>query len=179
MNEPTSTVEPTDNRPAAMPIPVKRRSNGRWINALVALAVLVFVGGITFAIGRGTAPAQAAGPLAGQFPSGSFNPGGLPGGLFGGQGSRLITGKVASTNGSTMTLTTADGQTVTVVLSGTTYHSQSTATASDVTQGATVQVTAQGLGGPGGANGGNPQASPGTGTTGQTVTATDVTIVSK
>ena len=179
---------PTDQQTSEAPVtvvPVKRRSNGRWMNALVALAVLVFVGGMTFAIGRATAPAQAANagtggqfPTNGQFPSGSFNPGGFPGGGLDG-GGRTISGTVASISGTTMTLTTANGQTLTVDLSGTTYHAQTAATASDVTAGASVQVTVEGFGGPGGNSGAQPSAAPSGASSGQSATATDVTIVSQ
>ena len=169
--------------PTPLPVPVKRRSSGnRWLNMLIAVAVLVFVGGVTFAVGRMTAPAQAAGPGNGQFPglgngqnggrfpTGSFDPGQFAGA---GLGDRTITGIVTSTDGSTMTLTTAAGQTLTVNVSGSTYHAQTAASARDVSQGTSVHVTVQGgLGFPGG----GPGASPGTGAT-QTLTASDVTIV--
>jgi hypothetical protein len=167
--------------PTPLPVPVKPRSSGnRWLNMLIAVAVLVFVGGLTFAVGRMTAPAQAAGPgnrqfpglgngQNGGFPTGSFDPGQFPGGLS----NRTITGTVTSTDGSTMTLTTAAGQTLTVDVSGSTYHAQTAASAGEVSQGASVQVTVEGgLGFPGG----DPGASPGSGA-GQTLTASDVTIV--
>ena len=169
--------------PTPVPAPVKRRSSGnRWTTMLIAVAVLVCVGGVTFAVGRMTAPAQAAvpgngqfpgfgnGQTGGRFPTGSFDPGQFPGAVL---GDRTITGTVTSTDGSTMTLTTATGQTLTVNVSGSTYHAQTAASAGDVSQGASVQVTVQGgLGFPGG----GPAASPGTGA-GQTLTASDVTIV--
>ena len=168
--------------PEAAPALVKRRSSGnRWLNVIIAVAVLVFVGGVTFAVGRMTAPVQAAGPRNGQFPglgngqipsfpTGSFDPGQFPGGGF---GNRTITGTVTSMDGSTMTVTTASGQTMTVNVSGSTYHAQTAASAADVSQGKSVQITIEGgLGFPGG----GPGASPGTGT-GQTLTASDVTIV--
>jgi len=186
MNEPVNAWQPVDDQPTVTPVPVKRRSSSPWTNVLVGLAVLVFVGGITFAIGRATAPAQAANgrgtgqfPTNGQFPTGSFNPGAFPGGgIDGSAGGRTITGTVGSISGSSLTLTTASGQTITIDLSGTTYHAQTSASASDVTQGATVQVTVEGFGG-GASGGAPPSAAPSGGTSSQTLTATDVTIVSK
>lgn len=184
---PGSEAAPT--APAASSRTVKRRSSGgRWLNVLMLLALLVAVGGVTFAVGRATAPAQAAslgtgqpqglsnGQAGGQFPIGSFDPGALPG-AFGGD--RVISGTVSADDGSSLTLTTADGQTVTVALTGTTFHSQVTATDSDVTQGVAVQVTVTGTGGPGGpigdSNGGSGNTNGAAGN--QVLTATDVTIV--
>ena len=170
----TTSTGGADAQGSPAPGAKKRSGGSRWTNVLVAVAVLVFVGGVTFAIGRATAPAQAAAqfPGAGQFPGGnfpggSFNPGQFPGG---GLGNRTITGTVASTDGSTMTVTTANGQTVTVDVTGSTYHTKAAASATDVSQGTSVEVTVEGGQGFPGA----PQASPGAG---QTVTASDVTIV--
>lgn len=176
---PAPDSPPTDGTttmPSSTPGAKKKSGGNRWVNVLVGVAVLVFVGGVTFAVGRATAPAQAAAqfPGAGQFPGGnfpvgSFSPGQFPGG---GLGNRTITGTVASTDGATMKVTTSTGQTVTVDLSGTTYHSKTPASATDVSQGASVEITVQGASGfPGG-----PQASPAAGAN-QTVTASDVTIV--
>jgi hypothetical protein len=175
MNDDTLATPPDSPAPSAK----KKRSGGnRWVNLLVAAAVLVFVGGVTFAIGRATAPAQAAQfpgagqfPVNGNFPVGSFNPGQF---LGGGVGNRTVTGTVSSTNGSTMTVTTATGQTVTVDLTGTTYHSKVAAGATDVTQGASVEVTVDGGQGFPGGPGASPAAALGSA---QTVKASDVTIV--
>jgi hypothetical protein len=171
---PDSAAADVERRPA--PGTKKRSGGSRWVNVLVGVAVLVFVGGVTFAIGRATAPVQAAqGPGAGQFPGnfpgGSFNPGQF---LGGGLGNRTVSGTVTSTNGSTMTLTTSNGQTQTVDVSGTTYHTKVAAGATDVTQGTQVEITLDGgQGFPGG-----PLASPGTvASAGQTLKAGDVTIV--
>ena len=86
-----------------------------------------------------------------------------------------------------MTVTTADGSTVTFDIADSTYHAQTDATAADVTTGSTVSVSVEGLGGfcrpGGGAPGasGAPDASfaPGAGAGSTTLTATDVTITSK
>ena len=168
--------------PTPVPAPVKRRSSGnRWTNVLIVVAVLVCVGGVTFAVGRITAPAQATGPgngqfpglgngqTGGRFPTGSFNPGQFAGGL----GDRTITGTVTRIDGSTLTITTATGQALTVNVSGAQYHAQTTASAGDVSQGASVQITVSGGAGfPANAPGASPSAS-----AGQTLTASDVTIV--
>jgi len=152
---------------------------------VLGVAVVVAIGGVAFAAGRVTAPAAAtarAGRTAGTGqgfqggPTGSFDPAAGQGGA-GGFGNRELTliGTVASVDGSTMTLTTQGGQTVTIDLSQTTYHAQAPASASDVTTGATVQVSVTGFGGF------RPDASPGTATNGgsRTISATDVTVVPK
>ena len=86
---------------------------------------------------------------------------------------------VKSIDGTTMTITTANGNETVVDTSGSTFHAQSAATASEVQAGSTVQVSVTGLGGfrPG-ANGvapsGAPDPSAGTGST--PIQATDVTL---
>lgn len=167
--------------------PAKRRSSGRWLNAVLAIAACVAIGGVAFAIGRGTASASTAssnnrggfitngnGTGNGQRPFGSFAPGGNGGngfirGGFGAGGGITLSGTVESVTADSVTIKTANGQTVTIGTGAdTTYHSQAPATASDVTTGKTVQIQlgfngARGNGGGngGGANGGNgaPQAS--------------------
>ena len=100
---------------------------------------LVFVGGLAFAAGRLTAPAAAT---TGRFPGGlsgpagaSFAPGTTRGLLDGGMaGADLsLQGTVESRTGTTLTLKTASGSTVTVDLSSsTTYHQQAASSASAV-----------------------------------------------
>jgi hypothetical protein len=177
--------------PVAVPIPVAtpKKKGGGLTNALLALAVLVDVGGVTFAAGRATAPASAstgttrgsgATGQAGVGPTGSFDPAaGVPGGVPGGFGDRTmtLTGTVKSLDGSTLVITTADGTETTIDVTGSTYHAQSAATAADVTAGSTVSVAVTGFGGmraPGASAA--PAASAGAGT--GTITATDVTITS-
>jgi hypothetical protein len=152
------------------------RRSGRGANALLLVAGLIAAGGIAFAVGRTTAPASTAGAFnpsaagAGQAgPDASFTPGaGGPGG-FG--GSMTLTGTVTAVDGTKLTITTASGQTVTVDTSGAAYHSQATASSSDVATGDTVQVAVSRTGAPG--------ADPAAGSTGGTAatTASDVTIV--
>lgn len=161
------------------PIVRPRGSSGRALNFLLGLALVVAVGGMAFAVGRLTAPAQAnAGVgLGGGFqglPGTSFDPANLPRG-FGGE--TTISGIVTSVDGTTMTLTTADGQTLTFDVSNAAYHAQADATASDMAVGASVKVSAGGFGGrPPFGNGVPPSGAPATsGST--TLTATEVTIV--
>ena len=171
--------------------PVKK--GDRTFTILLAVGLLIAVGGVAFAVGRVTAPAQAA-TTRGNFGAGGFGgaagagagtgAAGLGRGGFG--GGVLVTGTVDSVSGTTMTLKETNGSTVTVNLaSTTTYHAQAAATAADVTTGKQVQVEVQiagGLGGqdvpgasPGAAANPSPPASGAPVT--RAVTARDVTIV--
>jgi hypothetical protein len=150
------------------------------LDYILAIALVVAVGGVAFAVGRTTAPAQASVPNGGGFvptgsfvPSGSFNPGaggpggGLGGGFGGGFGGALtIEGTVKSVDGSTLVIQTANGQEVTVNLdAGTTYHEATSADADAVAAGDEVTVRAAGGG----------QLGPGASGT-PSFTATDVTV---
>jgi hypothetical protein len=171
--------------------PVKK--GDRTFSILLAVGLLIAVGGVAFAVGRVTAPAQAA-TTRGNFGAGGFGgaagagagtgAAGLGRGGFG--GGVLVTGTVDSVSGTTMTLKEANGSTVTVNLaSTTTYHAQAAATAADVTTGKQVQVEVQIAGGLGGQD--VPGASPGAAAnpspaasgapTTRAITARDVTIV--
>jgi hypothetical protein len=55
---PDSAAADVERRPA--PGTKKRSGGSRWVNVLVGVAVLVFVGGVTFAIGRPRAPVRAS-----------------------------------------------------------------------------------------------------------------------
>ena len=176
------------------PVIVAAKKGDRTFQILLAVGLLVAVGGVTFAVGRVTAPAAAATTRSG-FGNGGFGNGGTGAagagtagaglGRGAGFGGVLVTGTVDSVSGSTMTLKEANGTTVTVNLAGTTtYHAQAAATAADVTAGKKVQVQVEIAGGCGGP--GLPAASPaagaspaggGAGATTRTVTATDVTLV--
>ena len=144
------------------------------LNALLGLALVVAVGGVAFAVGRMSAPQTAAFPNGGpgNFPGGpgasfapgaSFIPGGNgPGGGLFGAGGVTLEGTVESVSGDTLTIRTADGQTVEITLSeDATYHSQASASSGDVTSGSNVLVRV------------DLQAGQGT----NQVTASDVTIV--
>lgn len=126
----------------------RRKSSAAWLNVILALAAVVAIGGIAFAVGRTTAPVASTGRGVGNFgngnfPRGSFAPGqsGAPGnGGFRGGGFNL-SGTVQSVTGDTLTITTANGQTVELNLgSGTTYNTKTPATASDIKAGSKVEV---------------------------------------
>lgn len=173
---------PASSRTPLTPAPLvapRRRSGGG--NLALVLAVVVAAAGVAFAAGRVTAPASAASPqgFAGQSPGSSFSPNasGAPGGIPGG-GSMSLEGTVSAISGTTLTIQTSAGRTVTVDLVGATYHAQATATAAGVVTGGTVRLQVTGMGGPDG-----PAASPATGAAASggtaTVSATDVTILAK
>lgn len=134
--------------PAAPTVQIPRRkSSAAWLNVVLVLAAIVAVGGVAFAVGRSTAPVAAAGLrgggnfAGGNFPRGSFAPGqsGAPGGGSG--GGFNLSGTVQSVTGDTLTITTANGQTLEFTLgSDTTYGTKTTATASDVKAGSKVEV---------------------------------------
>ncbi len=195
---PGVTFEPAPFRPVGPePAPVLvppvtgSRSSGssRLLNVALGVAVLVAAAGVSFALGRATAPATAAatgrlGFGSGAVPNGSFAPDANGGfrsgnGAFVGRGGfgggLTIQGTVASVTGDSMTITTTNGQTITIGLdSSTTYHQQASATSSDVQTGKTVIIDVTG-GLRGGAAEGNGGAnSNGTFSLG---TASDVTVV--
>ena len=138
--------------PGAMPGP-KTRGATNWINIALGLALAVAIGGVAFAAGRMTAPATASangrvftgnGPGGQQFGSpnaGEDGKGGQGPRVFGDGGGASIQGTVTAVTANSITIKTASGQEVTIALdSATTYHQQSSATASDVTTGGTVIV---------------------------------------
>jgi len=126
------------------------------LNLVLVLAAAVAIGGVAFAIGRGTATASTTNGtngngrvFGGAFPGGSFVPGasGAPrfgrGGGFG--GGLTVQGTVESVDGDTLTIKTANGDTIKVTTgASTTYHTQTDATAADVQAGKTVQVQIDG-----------------------------------
>jgi hypothetical protein len=158
---------------------VKSKRGPSLLNALLGLALVIAVGGVAFAVGRMTAPTTPTGfpnggPGGGNFPGGpgaSFAPGGSfapgfggngPGGGLFGAGGVTLEGTVESVSGDTLTIRTADGQSVEITVpEDTTYHSQASASGDDVTSGSTVLVRV------------DLQAGQGT----NQVTASDVTIV--
>ncbi|HEX5148684.1 MAG TPA: hypothetical protein VFW02_06350 [Candidatus Limnocylindrales bacterium] len=183
---PMQPVVPAPAVPVPTPIPlVKPRSSGRFLNAILAIAAVVAIGGVAFAVGRTTAPAAATSGQgtfgAGDFlgPGASFEPGasGAPGFLGGGQGGLglrggiTVTGTVQSVSDDTLTIETEAGQTVELNLnSDTTYHRKTDGAAADVTTGSTVEVQLDFAGGVG-----RPTAS--ADTSGPVGTASSVTVV--
>jgi hypothetical protein len=179
-------IEPV--RPLAPAPAPRKRSSGMWLNVLLVVAAAVAIGGVSFALGRSTAPATTAaarggfgtGQFAGNGAGRSFDPnasfptgaGGFGAGGFGGRGANVgITGTVDSVSADSITIKTANGQTVTLSLDGqTTYHQSTAATSSAVTTGATVTVRVGGLAGAGQGQGG--AAASGA----PNLTATDITV---
>lgn len=188
-NEPVPTTPPVALAPTppassglvpVQPVMVAAARKRGPLDYILVIAFVVAVGGVAFAVGRTTAPAQASVPTGGGFvPTGSFNPGaGVPGGGLGGGfgggfgGALTIEGTVKSVDGSTLVIQTANGQEVTVDLdAGTTYHEATPADADAVASGDEVTVRASGGGqlGPGGGANPGPSGTP-------SFTATDVTV---
>jgi hypothetical protein len=189
-------------QPVVTPAKPKSGSSGRWLNVLLGVALVFAIGGVAFAIGRTTAPAAAATGGRGNFnggfvgggngPTGSFVPGGN-GGFFGGRGGGglAISGTVKSVDGDKLTITTDNGQEVTLTTAdSTTYHTQAPASASDVNSGdkvsVKVSIAGRATGGTGNGNGGTGNGGTGNGNGGNgngnapgglTGTASDVTII--
>jgi hypothetical protein len=120
---------------------------------VTTLAAIIAVAGLAFAAGRLTAPmttatgAGGAGPGAGASgaagfdQAGDFAPGGAGPGAVAGGGAAALSGTVESVSGSSLTLKTPSGASVTVELSSsTTYHRQTAATGSDVSAGKEVLI---------------------------------------
>ena len=114
-----------------VPVVVPKKRAAGLTNVLFAVAALVAVGGLAFAVGRATAPvttARGAGartatgfPAGG--PAGSFDPA-ARGGFAGGDRTVTLTGTVKSADGSTLVITAADGTERTIDVSTSTYHAQ-------------------------------------------------------
>jgi hypothetical protein len=187
---PTSPVAASPVTTVAGPvIPAARSkgSSGRLLNIVLGVAIAVAIGGVAFAVGRTTAPASAASTGRGGFannPNASFGPraSGAPGfgggrGGFGGFGGAGLTirGTVVSVAADTVTIKTANGQTIQVSTGAdTTYNTQAPASASDVTQGKTVQVQITPTGG---GNGGGFRPGASGAPTGPVGTAGSITVV--
>jgi hypothetical protein len=179
---PTSSVTPNASAPSWTPDPApiparqpdsrkpeRKGPSARVLNVVLAAALVLAVGGIAFAVGRMTAPATTA---AGNFPGGNVPGGNFPGGngYFGGRqgggqgggaflggagGGVTLEGTVDSVSATTLTLKLASGQTIQIALDPTTtYHSQATASSSDIVSGGKVLVQVNiGRGAAGGENG--------------------------
>ena len=180
---------PPDLRPDLEPVAIggdqPSSRSSRVLNLALAAAVVVAIGGVAFAVGRGTAPASAATDLGaggprfgnGAFPNASGAPN-LGGAGFGAGGAAglSIEGTVTAVDADSMTIETTTGQRIELfITSGTEYHKQGAADASDVTTGGTVIVQTDGFAGRGQGGPGS-SAAPSTGT-GTGATATDITVV--
>lgn len=175
--QPVAAVPQPASAPAPLATPPARGS-GRATNLLLGVALVVAVGGLAFAGGRLTAPASAGGLPIGRdgLVAGSFDPnqaGGFGQGGPGGARAVTITGTVKSLDGSTLVLATADGAEMTIDVSGSTYHAETVASASDLTSGTSVSVTVDGLGG---LRGPNASSDPNSGGDARPITASDVII---
>lgn len=157
-------------------LPARRRGTSLLTTVLLVSAAAVAVAGISFAVGRLTAPVAAAATDGRQFAgfgngNGRTGNGASPGtggfgfrGAFGGVGLR---GTVTAVNGLTLTVKLANGQEITVQTdASTTYHRQVSGASSDVTSGSSIIVQLQ----PG--SGGFGQG----GATTPTVHASDITV---
>ena len=156
---------------AAGPSARRRSGAATFVNVLLGIALVVAVGGVAFAAGRATAPAPATanrngfggnggnggnGQFFGPDASGAPNRGGGFTGFGGAGGGIAIQGTVTAVSANSISLQLASGQTVTIPLdSDTKYHSQTAASASQVTNGSTVivQLSGAGRGAFGGGNG--------------------------
>jgi hypothetical protein len=182
-----SFIPPTVATSAAAPGARRGMSAG---TLAFGAAIVIAATGLGFAGGRLTAPTATAarGNFNGNFaggnvPGGSFNPnaGGGRGG-FGFGGSFSVAGQVTAVSGSSVTIQTAGGQTVTLTVPSTVaYHTQAPGSASDVAVGANVQITAtrpnvrpdaSGAPAAGGQTGGS-------GPGGFSLNVTDITVLSK
>jgi hypothetical protein len=173
LQPPSPAVEPepapTDRVPAAgvsaaARVPAPRRGTARLLNFALAGALVLAIGGIAFAAGRMTAPAASGNgfPRGQTFTGNGAGPGatGAPGGRggfggFGGAGGAgpTVEGTVESISGTTLTLKTADGQTIQIALSDTTtYHAQTDASSDAVAAGGKVLVRIGFRGAPGTGN---------------------------
>jgi hypothetical protein len=181
------------------PSPVHPRSRRSALfsgSAILVLAALVAVGGVTFAVGRLTAPTAAAaartgiGGGNGNFGNGNFGNGprasGAPGagrqgglgGIFGGGAGLTVRGTVTSVTADALTLTLPSGATVEIPLqASTTYHDQSAGTKSDVQTGREVLVQLSGANGSGGNAPGSAGSSPAPSGGQRLGAAQDVTVV--
>jgi hypothetical protein len=130
--------------------PPRRPSSPRILNLALVGALVLAVAGIGFAAGRLTAaPATALTGTSGPFVNGvgprngaNGQPGGgLQVGPIGLTGGPSIEGTVESITDTTLTIKTADGQTMQIALDdSTTYHAQTDASADDVATGGKVLV---------------------------------------
>ena len=149
-----ASPEPMPAAPAAPPAataPARGAGSARLLNLALVGALVLAVAGVGFAAGRLTAPSSlaltgASGPLVinGGDPRNGTNGkpgGGIQSGPIGIAGGPSIEGTVESITDTTLTIKTADGQTMQIALdNSTTYHAQTDASADDVATGGKVLV---------------------------------------
>lgn len=170
--EPTQPSMPATPGPSPVPVVAvaPRGRSGGILNLLLIGAAIVAIGGVAFAVGRMTAPANAL-TQVGAFPDGavgigprgSFAPGGGGPGGFTLGGSIALDGTVKSIDADSLTLTLANGQEMTFKLDdSTTYREATDAAATDIAVGDQVSVTSAGGGRvPAGGNGQAPDLTAG------------------
>ncbi len=119
--QPSAAPTPAAAAPvaAAAPIVATPKRSAGWLNLLLGAAAVIAVGGVAFAIGRSTAPADAVGFVPGAGgpaliqPGGSFDPGGPivrqggPGGLGAGLS---MDGTVTAVDADSVTIKLASGE---------------------------------------------------------------------
>ena len=178
---------PPDLRPDLEPVAIAgvqpRSRSSRILNLALAVAVVVAIGGVAFAVGRGTAPASAVpnfgaggpGSGIGGFPNASGGP--IGGGLgAGGAAGLSIEGTVTAVDADSVMIETATGQTIELSIDADTeYHQREAADASDVTTGSTVIVQTDGFAGRG--QGGPDSSAPPSSATRPGATAIEITVV--
>jgi hypothetical protein len=163
--QPETSPPPESSPPAPAPPGPAARQSPRWLNIAFVAAIGVVVAGVSFAVGRATAPSDLeqlranlpgsgrtfVGPSQGQQRGQGFPGQGAPG--QGGQGGRMgllgagslaIEGTVASIDDDSLTITTASGRTIELSIdTDTSYHTAAAADASVVTTGSKVVVRVQ------------------------------------
>jgi hypothetical protein len=210
--QPVQPVAPSFIPPSVAAAAGKPKSGGRISAGTVVFtaALIVAAVGVGFAAGRVTAPATPNrtaftgqfGGGNGQFggPNASGSPGngngngnrGFGGAFVGGGAANIsIDGKVTAVSNGSITIQTANGQSVTLQVPSTaTYHAQAPANASDVIVGSSVQVSVGRPTGPEASGQPAPSGSPTTGggngngngngrNFGFGMSVTDITVLSK
>ena len=147
-------------------------------SVLLVVSALIAVGRATSTGSGGTGDTSVA-ALNNGFPGGGANASGRPdfaGGANALTSATTVSGTVVSSTADSITIQLANGQQVTLSTgSSTAYHSQTSASGSDVAVGASVIVKTAATTGSAASPAASPAASAGTGT-GGTRTATDITI---
>ena len=148
-------ITPAQEEPPVSPVPSppavqKSKGADRSTIALLMVAALIAVGGVGFALGHVTAPTSAASvnarpsglggrDFASLAPGQTFNPAQFGAGRT--AGSASVSGTVTSFDGTTLVIAEANGASVSIDVAGTTtYHTQTSATPSQVVAGASVTV---------------------------------------
>jgi hypothetical protein len=143
-------TETAPSQPAAPVVVTATRRSNRVLDLALAGAAVLAIGGVAFAIGRGTAPAATPAGFVpgGAVVRGSFDPGAGPNGPGRGValgGNLSIDGTVTAVDADSLTVKLADGSEMTFDLdSSTAYHEASDASSSDVAVGDDVSVKVSG-----------------------------------